>query len=744
MAGSDPILAVSRVFADLADDGGAAADSFATINSILKTSLNRTMLRFGKAMNDSVKSVQALNVGLKTASKRMSAGVTQKQSTRMGAASQANEAIHRTQAYYTNKQSNRKLNTEEFQNTLDDVNESIRSTLVNTLDEFAGKLSAIIPLLQTFSGVLGAITSVFSASTLNSAVSASKRSGAFSTTAKEKAAEKAAQEEYEKNKYKTPAERVDTVRANAKKGLGEINDKIKTEVNYITGIKIEQIKLANEYKNVLKGVTSLGKTPKEIANLFENLQDRLDKAKTYLSKLQTSRSNIEQAFSSQTSQAATKTVADIIMSVKSGASSMTTSVVKFVGALKASTVLMAGSFAAAIGFVVYKLYDFGKNAFPRLINYLQKPLQTVYEFVTGPLNQAFSKITSFVSTLNPAYGEQANRALEDLSAIVGKILLPVFNSMLSSLKVFTSFLSINSDRLKGTIQALANVIANMGAVLIGRFFILLGQAQPILEQLTAAFQRAIPIINNSLVKLFKEVQKYIPTFIQAINSLGMMLEMYLKQKLQEFANEAALASKAAQNQARAMQLFGNEAMTLSMAFNNLGYYLADFMLQLEAIIIELMAWSNFIVGRPQQGGIIGGLDVAGKVDERDLNIGEKAGAGVRKWIAGLFGAEDMPWVAKQPKPQPVAGEGEFDLNAVNGGDFGPGADLNLQEGFAAKGAAFQEIGQLGKNLAAASFGMGASVEDQQLNVQQQILQGVNGMLQNQNQFNGAAPVQGVR
>jgi hypothetical protein len=389
------------------------------------------------------------------------------------------------------------------------------------------------------------------------------------------------------------------------------------------------------------------------------------------------------------------------------------------------------------------MYDFGKNAFPRLINYLQKPLQTVYEFVTGPLNQAFSKITSFVSTLNPAYGEQANRALEDLSAVIGKIVLPIFNAMLSVLKVFTSTLHQNAGMFTDTIKTFANLLANAGSIIIGNFFKLLEQSQPILQALTAAFERAIPVINNSLMKLFKEIQKHIPTFIQAIDSLGMMLEMYLKQKLQEFANEAALASKAAQNQARAMQLFGNEAMTLSMAFNNLGYYLADFMLQLEAVIIELMGLVNFIVGRPQQGGIIGGLDVAGKVDERNLNIGEKAGAGVRKWIAGLFGAEDMPWVAKQPKPKPAAGEGEFGDN-IAGGDFGPGADLNLQEGFAAKGAAFQEIGQLGKNLAAASFGTGASVEDQQLNVQQQILQGVNGMLQNQNQFNGAAPVQGVR
>jgi hypothetical protein len=701
------------------------------------------MLRFGKAMNDSVKSIQAFNVGLKTASKRVSTSVTQKQAARMGAASQASEAIHRTKVYYQNQQQTKQNKGPQIDEALSELSNLLNNSVFNSLQNFADKVNSVIDVLIKLGAAYGAYKG------LNSA----------------KAAAEEIAKEFEavivktgfgnlifSNKSQYADMSTPQLRGVAAKQESLYNSSVNIEQmeDIASGIKEEANAMKAQYEESAQLLTmfngALGDSSKEFGRMrasqiaFQDLTNEYDEMQNKIKAVQNSMGAVAEAAKKEAASMKMYDLPEFFGNIKS---SMKTSITSFIAGLKVSTVALTAGFAAAIGYVVYKMYDFGKNAFPRLINYLQKPLQTVYEFVTGPLNQAFSKITSFVSTLNPAYGEQANRALEDLSAIVGKILLPVFNSMLSSLKVFTSFLSINSDRLKGTIQALANVIANMGAVLIGRFFILLGQAQPILEQLTAAFQRAIPVINNSLVKLFKEVQKYIPTFIQAINSLGMMLEMYLKQKLQEFANEAALASKAAQNQARAMQLFGNEAMTLSMAFNNLGYYLADFMLQLEAVIIELMGLVNFIVGRPQQGGIIGGLDVAGKVDERNLNIGEKAGAGVRKWIAGLFGAEDMPWVAKQPKPKPAAGEGEFGDN-IAGGDFGPGADLNLQEGFAAKGAAFQEIGQLGKNLAAASFGTGASVEDQQLNVQQQILQGVNGMLQNQNQFNGAAPVQGVR
>lgn len=744
MAGDDPIMAVSRVFASLADDGGAAADSLEALNNILKNSLNRTLIRFNRTMADTVKSVAAFNLGLKSASKRMSANVTQKQAARMGAASQASQAIHRTQAYYTQQQTNKALKQPQVDQIFSELADIINNPVLNSLQQFADKINSVVDVLSKLIIVYGSY---------KTAQAAFKGIG----DAAEDSLDEVRQMLIEKNAMiggkdpnKTGREnRIESAQLTQSNITRESLESVRRDLEKLFNEKDTAAFVSNQLQDELELLSGAASIFTDNSNAMARAAaafDRYTRLETEYKGLEDIESwlvnNQDRLMSEAGKEAGNYRLSDAVETITTQFTKVRSSIVKYIAATDAATLAVGAGFAAAIAYVTYKMYDFGKNAIPRLYNYLLKPLQTVYEFVNGPLNQAFSKVTSFVSVLNPAYGEQASRALDDLSAVVGRILLPVFNAMLGSLKVFTSFLSINADRLKGTMEALSNVIANVGTIVIGNFFQLLQDAQPILIQLTDAFLRAIPVINNSLMKLFKEIQKHIPTFIQAIDAIGMMLEMYLKQKLQEFANEAALASKAAQNQARAMQLFGEEAISLSMAFNNLGYYLADFALQLEAVIIELMGWVNWLSGKPQAGGIVGAVEFAGGEDERELNAGEKAGKAVRQWIAGLFGAEDVPW-AKKPKEKPEMGAGEF--NNIAGGGFGEDAAQGLQEGFAGKGAAFQEIGQLGKNLAAASFGMGAgTVEDRQLNVQQQILGGVNQMLQNQNQFNGAAPVQGVR
>lgn len=737
MAGEDAIIAVSKIFADLADEGGAAADSLATINSILRTSLNRTMLRFGRAMSDSVKSIQAFNVGIRNAAKRLSAPIAQRQAARMGAASQARESVHRTQAYVYDKQVAKQLRNTNIDDAFEELANKINNTLINSFERLANSVSKLSPVLDLIKdALLGllATKAIFGSVGNKPRISGFTPSRNASSTSDADLAKDVAYSFYNRQKdiigmSEAMSNRVQAVMSKYSAKIEPIMRKVNTAADRLKALS--DLKTLNPH-GVYDTAGSI--IDAEMASIKSYIAEQGGLAKA----LRASRKqDINKAAQPNIF---TDTLGDLAINLSNAAPMIKQSFGAFLKSIKISTALLGTTFVAAITYVTYKLYDFGKNAVPRLIDYLAKPLQAVYQFVTGPLNQAFSKITSFVSTFNPAYGEQASRALDDLSAVVGRMLLPVFNAMLGSLKVFTSFLSINSDRLKGTIKALADVIANMGSVIIGNFFVLLGQAQPIFEQLTGALQRAIPVINNALIKLFKEIQKHIPTFIKAIDAVGMMLEMYLKQKLQEFANEAALASKAAANQARAMELFGDEAITLSMAFNNLGYYIKDFMLQLEAVIIELMGWANWISGRPGAGGIVGGVEFAGGEDERDLNLGERAGRAVRKWVAGLFGAEDVPW-ANKPKEVPEPGAGVFDI-PMQGADFGGAA---LQEGFAARGAAFQEIGQLGRNLAQAAFGQGAgTVEDQQLNVQQQILGAVNGMLQNQNQFNGAIPQQGVR
>ena len=778
--GSDAIAEVSKVFGQLADEGGAASDSFFALNNILKNNLNRGFLRFSKNLTDINKALTLQTKALRDSAKAVSKTFTPVRQSRP----RVREGTDRTQTpKQTNAQNTQQVkNVQNLNDSFDDINETIRGSLINVIDELSIKISNVLPMFQMLSTGLSTFTNILSASKLQSAADALKpKSGAFGESASQKAKREAAEKKADEAKYKTPAERIGKVKSNAQKGLNKINDKIKEQEKYINGIKGEQKKLADEYRKVLKGVGTMGKTPRELKNLFDNLQTRLEQPKKYLARLQTSKSGIETALPKQEAQAGATTVADVIMKLKGGASDFSSNVVKYVSNLKIPAMLLTRSFAIAagvatgfalvLGLAVKKLYDFGQNAVPQMAEFLITPIKEFHDIITGPLKRSFDTLTGFVAKLNPAYAEMASRALDDLSAIIGRIVLPIFITMVNLLKIFNNALFNNSKLFTDVIKEFSKQLGDIGIVVMSEFFNLLTALVPVLGLLTESFKKVGPKISGLAKKLGDVFMKHLPTVMKVIDSLANIIEMYLNMKLQEFANTAALAAHAAQNNARAMELFGKETMTLSMLFNNLGYFVSEFMLQLEGAIIELMGYISWFIGKKGDDNRLGKivedvqknpldalergniplleniqLEVAAGDDEEweKLNIGEKAGAATRKWIAGLFGAEDMPWVQNKKKikeEQPEAGGGEFE------GDFGGvdiGGEDGLKEGFAAKGAQFQEIGELGKNLMQAAFGGGESVDEQQLDQLKQMNEKFQAMIDGQNQFNGMVPQQGVR
>ena len=394
--------------------------------------------------------------------------------------------------------------------------------------------------------------------------------------------------------------------------------------------------------------------------------------------------------------------------------------------MKASTALLTGTFAIAITYVAMKMYDLGKNAIPRIANFFMKPLKEIYGFITGPLASAFSKVTSFVATLNPAYGEQANRALDDLSALIGQMLLPVFNAMLGTLKVFNSILFKNMKNFQGLFQSVGNALAQFGGTAIGSFFNLMQSALPVLNAFVAQLEGALPQILSSLQQTFSTFESYMPTFVRILQQVGSALDIYIKQKARELGRNMDLAAQAARNDAEAMAQAGGKYIE----FSDIG---GQFMYALTTTGLTLERGANAFIG-----GFTGFLDEL----ENVLNPFSDQSVWTEQGRANKDAADKAFADRMRQNEERKEGIGVFDN--INGGDFGAQANLPIEDGFAAKGAAFQEIGQLGRNLAAASFGTGMSYEQEDIQLQRRVADAAEGILNNMDQFRGNVPVQGVR
>jgi len=745
MAGDDPIMAVSRMFADLADEGGAAADSFATINSILKTSLNRTMLRFGRAMNDSVKSIQAFNAGLRTASKRVSVGVTQKQAARMGAASQASQAIHRTTVYVQDKQAAKSTNRSNIESAFDDLLDVIRNPLIVGIEKAGNGLLTLFNTLANISQALLTFKSL-SVATKTQEISQSTKS-AFDALITD-----------EKHSTAIEAKTAQATADNIKKQTDIIgqyfgNIPVKTitfpkqapvedaafatakeqRINKVTNAYIQQTEiLFSRLQEVNAQIAdsadllkifggTLGDNSKEAARLATLLQRQ--------EALQKMAGSLNQRKDIDVAEAKETRLGDIGEWFKGlNFNAMKANILEFVAGLKLSTVLLTGAFATAIAYTAMKIYDIGKNAIPRIGNFFMKPLKEIYGFITGPLQSAFSRITSFVATLNPAYGEQANRALDDLSALIGRMLLPVFNAMLGTLKVFNSVLFKNMKNFQGLFNSIGNALAQFGGTAIGAFFNLMQSAVPVLNAFVTQLESALPQILTSMQQLFGTLETYMPTFVRMLEQIGGALDQYIKQKARDLGRELDLAAQAARNDAEAVAIGGKKWIQLSDVP-------AQFMYALKTTILTAERGSNALIG-----GFLGFIDEVENVINpwSDKSVWTAEGRAAKEAEMDEENKRRKEFAAQQQ------GIGVFDEANIAGGEFGAGAIDGLQEGFAAKGAAFQEIGQLGKNLAAASFGMNLDYKEEDIQLQRRVANAAEGILNNMQQFRGDVPVQGVR
>jgi len=718
MAGDDPIMAVSRMFADLADEGGAAADSFATINSILKTSLNRTMLRFGRAMNDSVKSIQAFNAGLRTASKRVSAGVTQKQAARMGAASQASEAIHRTRVIVQDKQQVKQTRNQNIENAFDDLIDVIRTPLIIAIEKAGSGLLTLGNTVSNIIQTLLALKSINIATQTKDVATQTRQAFDLLMDETHKA-------------------------AGAFKGFTLVDIKTtkpelpmtgkEQRINKVTNAYIQQTEiLFSRLQELNAQITdsadllkifggTLGDNSKEAARLATLMQrqEALQKMAGSLNQ----RKNIDVAEAKETR------LGDIGEWFKGlNFNAMKANILEFVAGLKLSTVLLTGAFATAIAYTAMKIYDIGKNAIPRIGNFFMKPLKEIYGFITGPLQSAFSRITSFVATLNPAYGEQANRALDDLSALIGRMLLPVFNAMLGTLKVFNSILFKNMKNFQGLFNSIGNALAQFGGTAIGAFFNLMQSAIPVLNAFVTQLESALPQILTSMQQLFGTLETYMPTFVRILQQVGGALDQYIKQKARDLGREMDLAAQAARNDAEALAINGEKFLEFSDVP-------AQFMYALKTTILTAERGTNALIG-----GFLGFLDEVENVVNpwSDKSVWTAEGRAAKEAQMDEENKRRKQFAAQQE------GIGVFDQANIAGGEFGAGAIDGLQEGFGAKGAAFQEIGQLGKNLAAASFGMNLDYKEEDIQLQRRVVNAAEGILNNMQQFRGDVPVQGVR
>lgn len=765
--GEESIKAVSSIFSQLADDGGAAADSFAAVDRVLKNNVQRNLLRFNKVITDLNRQLQLQNKSIRDNAKMLkqaASGMTKPKVRPF-----AEPRPIRTPAQPKEKDKGISAPIDSLTGAIDDISDALNNPFNGAITETTG-------LFKKFSIAIGAAITVISAFTqLKTVLDTRELKAAQEAKAKaeqdaaESSARLAKQAERDAKVHEELAAMGDEEALRLANAVKMRDDLMKASEDEMEASR-EAERMMREFQNALleaKRAIKSGLHLNTFTAVIDGMEEKFKTAalagEQFALGIENNRKLIEvhaekalklrsQAEKVDKKEAQPRPIEEkearkraeikfpdlfdtdklkeavVENAKKSGLFETVTSFFK--GTLGRLTLVLTGVGAAAI-FAANAIKGFAMGAIPKFLEYIYTPMQKLYGFITGPLDNAFSRLTSFVSKLNPAYGEMASRALDDLSAVIGKLLLPLFMSAVEILKVFTSTLARNLAIFTPAIKRAANALAQLGGAAIGAFMTVLQAVVPLLENFITALENNLPTLIQGLVVVVNAINSQLPMLMNALTMLGPLIQQYLVMQMRQFQRDADLAAQAARNNAEAMALNGEAALNFTDVWG-------QFMYALNTSVMTFGRGVNYTIA-----------GITSAVDE------------VLNYIPGFLGRERNWWTAEGRKKilehdeaeqkrmeaamnPPEPGEGDFGGIQIAGQDIGAPPPDAIQEGFAARGAQFQEIGALGKNLQQAAFGGGTSPEEQQVGLQQMIVNMMQQMMGNQNQFNGAVPAQGVR
>jgi hypothetical protein len=675
MAGEDSIIAVSKMFAELADEAGAAADSLGTINSILRTSLNRSMLAFGRSIQQSTKLLNNFNQTLKSSVKNVGQNAQLRQTQRYSATFQAGESVHKTKAYVQDKvYANSAKVGNELRNSFADLIDAINNPLIVGIQKTSSELGKLITLISSLSATITSLK----------AFQVSKEAGT--------------------------------------KQLNQFKEYIKSFADKTKG---QDVILEHKSPTGKKTDAMVGNTAFEFKTTPKPEPIKFNKA----------------------------TLGDLPQVLKQAGSKVsgaTQGLVKGLLGLKLSAVAATAGLALFVAALAKTSYDI-VGIIPKTLGKLDSAVTFVSKNIINQFSSVFGKLTGFVSALNPSYGIEAELALKQLSATIGKLLLPVFQVMLGTIKAFTAILNAAMPVLKPVFDQFAKFLKDVAINALASFVKILIAAQPVFNAAIMMFQKLTPIVGGLFDKISQVLINNLPIIEKAFGMLADYLGRYLEYEIQNTAASLANMNRQMEIDSIKLKLFGESAFGVAEMFNwlyNAGVAVIQFIdlgftIAIQGIV-QVFWW--FVDPINLLGKIIYSIwDMASKIPVLGKYFGEPA-EGMKEWgwTPVAFGTEEERANKAAARQQGGAAAGAAGGGANWWQNLFGGAGGGMQGPPGATGASFQEIGELGKNLQAASFGAGPDTGQQTVNWLE-IIAGVLGQMnQNQQQFNGAVPVQGVR
>lgn len=754
MGDEQSIQKVAQIFGELADQGGAASDSFSAIHNILKNLVNRNFIKFGKSVQLYGSTIGKLNELQKNYGRNIDR--TNKAFDRFRQSLNSKLKIKQTVEKTTKKSSKEKEtsdNTEtknnEFKRSIGLLGNAVKDVLpsFSSLTGF-GKVFKVIQLLMAVSASMVAKTN------LNLNKTTKEVNKTFEDTSKKVKDSSTAFDETNKKIKELDLSSLKKVGQEVVKFIDEsnlietsekLNDGFKDVIDAIRPQKSKKPKKEKEQQpekaepEKAEPKKTKPVPPKAPEKPFEERLSNKKGLRKFAEQLRYDKENrpiISKASTKDlplgSMQKFGKQLEGIFGKIRNTFGKMGGGIGRMAGPFKdiamkspdlptgklANLTKIGKGFGLVIGgmaafYGTLKLAKVAVDAY--LINSLSKIVEPFDKLFTTvqTIGKEFigfaNTLSDFTGKLNPYYAEQLNFALDDLYAVIGSAVLPLFNEMVTTVWRFVNVLAGNLNTIREPFQKLAGLLTNITSVVLAGFVRILDSLKPVFDALMSAFDKIMPLLETSFGKIVQTIEQLMPSIVEVIGILadaaGPLLEagveMFVKY-LHQLAKDAEISAKQLATMGPTLIRFSTMISEVTNMLNNM----------LNLSIIKLAEWTAALV--TSTGGIIARF-FNPSIKEEEKEAKRQEGLRIKEK------ADEDAKVAEKKQQE-------------------------LMKGFSSRGASFQQIGDLGKNLQVASFGAGMDIPKQSL----EELKKINGNLEKQNKgkvdqpFDGGEKKNGVR
>lgn len=757
MGDEQSIQKVAQIFGELADQGGAASDSFAAIHNILKNLVNRNFIKFGKNLQLYTTTLGKLNELQKNYGRNIDRTNKALERFRQSLSNKIKVSTVTQTQKITTKESGKKTFEPKDNNQPIGPNlnpnklfESLSNGIKNTLPSL-GKLTGLSKVFAVIQALIATSAGMVAKTNLNLNKTTKEVNKTFEDTNKKVKDSSTAFDETNKkikeldlSSLKKVGEEVVKFidESNLKETSEKLNDAFKDVIDTIRPQKSKKPKKEKEQQpekaepEKAEPKKTKPVPPKAPEKPFEERlsnkkglrkfaeQLRYDKEnRPIISKVSTKDLPLGsmQKFGKQLEGIFGK-IRNTFGRIGSGIGKVAGKAMPSMPSIPTGTLANITKFGKGLGFVVGGLIAFytalqaAKVAVDRfLINNLGKIVEPFDKLFTTvqTIGKEFigfaNTLAEFTGKLNPYYAEQLNFALDDLYAVIGSAVLPLFNEMVTTVWRFVNVLAGNLNTIREPFQKLAGLLTNITSVVLAGFVRILDSLKPVFDALMGAFDKIMPLLETSFGKIVQTIEQLMPSIVEVIGILADAAGPLLEAGVEMFVKYLHQLAKDAEISAKQLAVMGPTLIRFSTMVSEVTNMLNN---MLNLSIIKLAEWTAALV--TSTGGIIARF-FNPSIKEEEKEAKRQEGLRIKEK------ADEDAKVAEKKQQE-------------------------LMKGFSSRGASFQQIGDLGKNLQVASFGAGMDIPKQSL----EELKKINGNLEKQNKgkvdqpFDGGEKKNGVR